>query len=64
MKRMLIWLRLLTKRLYKKPVFLVILVLIPLLTFSYRVVAEQESGMVTVALAGNQDMMEDLQEYV
>lgn len=62
MKRMLIWLRLLTKRLYKKPVFLVILVLIPLLTFSYRVVAEQESGMVTVALAGNQDMMEDLQD--
>lgn len=60
MKRLLIWLRLLTKRLYKKPLFLAILVLIPLLTFSYRQVAKQDSGMVTVALAGNRAILEDL----
>ena len=51
MKRMLVWLYLLTKRLYKKPVFLAILVLIPLLTVGYRAVTNQESGMITVALA-------------
>ena len=67
MKRMGLWFWLLTKRLYKKPVFLAILVLIPLLTLCYRAAAQQESSMVTVALAREGDsalaerVMEDLQ---
>lgn len=38
------------KRLYKKPTFLVLLLLIPILTFGYRAAAQGESGMLTVAL--------------
>lgn len=51
MKKMLLWLWLLTKRLYKKPTFLVILLLIPLLSFGYGAMTEGDSGMLTVALA-------------
>ena len=53
--KVLLWLWLLTKRLYKKPTFLVILVLIPLLVLGYSAVAEQDSGMVVIALAGPED---------
>lgn len=42
---------LLTKRLYKKPAFLTILILIPVLTLCYRAAAGGESGMMTIALA-------------
>ena len=41
----------LTKRLYKKPAFLTILLLIPVLTLCYRAAAGGESGMMTIALA-------------
>lgn len=51
MKKMLLWLWLLTKRLYKKPTFLVILLLIPLLSFGYGAMTEGDSGMLTVVLA-------------
>lgn len=51
MKKVGIWLWLLTKRLYKKPAFLAILVLIPVLTFCYRAATQADSGMMTVALA-------------
>ena len=54
-KRMLLWFRMLTKRLYKKPTFLAILVLIPLLVFGYGMVAEEDSGVATVALYGNEE---------
>lgn len=66
MKRVWMWWAKLTKRLYKKPTFLLILVLIPLLTVGYSVLAQEESGMMTVALAREDDdpvavaVMEDL----
>ena len=45
-----IWFCMLTKRLYKKPSFLLILLMIPLLVFAYGRVAQEESGILTVAL--------------
>lgn len=51
MKKALLWLWMLTKRLYKKPTFLVILVLIPVLVLCYSASAGEDSGMLTVALA-------------
>ncbi len=42
---------LLTKRLYRKPLFLAIVLLIPLLTFGYSAIAKADSGIMTVALA-------------
>lgn len=52
MKKYLLWLWLLTKRLYKKPTFLAILVLIPLLVLGYSAVNEQDSGAFVIALSG------------
>lgn len=54
MKKIFIWLWLLTKRLYKKPTFLVILLLIPLLSFGYGAMTEGDSGMLTVVLAAEE----------
>lgn len=51
MKKLLIWFWLLTKRLYKKPAFLAILVLIPVLTFCYQASTQAESGVMTIAIA-------------
>lgn len=69
MKKMFIWLWLFTKRLYKKPTFLVLLALIPLLVLGYSTVARQDSGVVSIALASydNEDrltnaIMDDLGE--
>lgn len=45
------WFLLLNKRLYKKATFLLILLLIPALVFGYRALAQEESGVLTVALA-------------
>lgn len=42
---------LLTKRLYRKPLFLAIALLIPLLTFGYSATSKADSGFMTVALA-------------
>lgn len=50
-KHGLIWLWLMTKRLYKKPTFLVLLLLIPALVLGYGTVAQQDSGVVRIALA-------------
>ena len=50
-KHGLIWLWLMTKRLYKKPTFLVLLLLIPALVLGYGAVAQQDSGVVRIALA-------------
>lgn len=66
-KKTFLWFWLLTKRLYKKPTFLAILVLIPLLVLGYSTVAKEDSGMVTIALAGHGDLLtesifDDLQE--
>lgn len=45
------WLYFLTKRLLKKPAFLAVLVLLPLLTLLYTNAAQDDSGVVTIALA-------------
>ena len=45
------WLLLLNKRLYKKLTFLLILVLIPVLVLGYGSAAQEESGILTIALA-------------
>ncbi len=50
-KRILTWALLLNKRLFKKPGFLVILLLIPALVFGVNLMAQEDSGAVTVALA-------------
>lgn len=51
LKKAWLWFRILCKRLYKKPVFLVLLALIPLLTWGYSRAAGEDSGMMTVLLA-------------
>lgn len=51
MKRGILWLGLLGKRLAKKPGFLAIALLIPLLTGLYAAAASQDQGILTVALA-------------
>ena len=48
--RGLVWIYLLTKRLLKKPLFLLTLALIPIMTFAMSVFAEEESSIVRVGL--------------
>lgn len=55
LKKAALWMWMLTKRLYKKPTFLAILVLIPLLTMGYSAIVKGESGVATVALYGESD---------
>lgn len=50
MRRFPVYLWLLTKRLYKKPAFLGLLLLIPLLVLCFGTAAKQESGVVRIAL--------------
>lgn len=49
--KLVLWLGMLSKRLYKKATFLAILLLIPLLVLGYRAASQGDSGMLTVALA-------------
>lgn len=49
-KTALLWLWLLSKRLYRRPVFVVMLVLIPALTLGYTTINTEDSGMVTIAV--------------
>ena len=51
MKKALLWLWMLTKRLYKKATFVVILVLIPVLVLGYGLTTQEDSGIISVALA-------------
>ena len=51
MKKAFYWFFLLNKRLYKKPVFVIILALIPVLVFSFGTAARGESGFIRIALA-------------
>lgn len=64
MKRILRWGALLWKRLYKKLTFVLLLVMIPVLVFGYGQTAEEESGLVTVALASRTEQVEDLTRRV
>lgn len=45
------WCLLFLKRLYHKPIFLALLLLIPLLTFGYSSLSREDSGILTVAVA-------------
>ena len=54
-QKALMWLWLLTKRLYKRPAFLVILMLIPALVLGYTAMTRDDSGVVTVALAQEEE---------
>lgn len=54
-KSTLTWFALMSKRLYKKASFLLILALIPTLVIGYGVIADDDSGIVTVALAKEAD---------
>lgn len=51
MRKPTLWLWLLWKRLCKRPVFLVLLILIPTLVWGYTSAARQDSGVLTVILA-------------
>ncbi len=51
MKRLAMWFFLLSKRLYKKATFLIILALIPLMILGLGIVAKEDSGFITIALA-------------
>lgn len=51
LKFLLIWLLMLTKRLYKKPAFWAILIIIPIVIFAYGLTAQEDSGMITVVLS-------------
>lgn len=63
-RRALCWLGLLLKRLYKKLTFVLLLVLIPVLVFGYGQTAQEESGIVTIALASRSEQVEDLTQKV
>lgn len=60
--KLLLWFWLLTKRLYKKPTFLVILALIPLTVLFYSLASKEESGVLTVALVGQEQICAELEE--
>ena len=56
LRDLLLWLLLLTKRLYKKPAFWAILIIIPVVIFAYGLIAQEDSGMITIVLsAENRD---------
>jgi len=55
MKTFLLWLWMLTKRLYKKPLFPILLLALPLTTLLYREAAKTPGGAVTVALTQEAD---------
>lgn len=59
-KKGMLWLYLLTKRLYKKPTFLVILVLIPMLVMCYAGMTQGESGILTIALYGEDALSREI----
>ena len=46
-----IWFFMLSKRLYKKPSFLLILLLIPVTVFAYGRVAQEDSDILTIVIA-------------
>lgn len=52
--KLLLWFAMLSKRLYKKPTFLVIMVLIPVLVLGYTSISGGESGVITVGLASQE----------
>lgn len=53
--KLLLWFAMLSKRLYKKPTFLILMVLIPLLVVGYTAISGGESGVLTIGLACEKD---------
>ena len=64
LRRILRWGFLLWKRLYKKITFLLLLLSIPLLVMGYGSVSQEESGVVTVALATQGEQVDALTRQV
>lgn len=58
------WGLLLWKRLYKKVSFVVLLLLIPVLVFGYGRVSQEDSGLITVALASEAAPVEPLTQAI
>ncbi len=54
MRKLFTWFVLLNKRLLKKPAYLAILILIPLLTLLFQAAAQENSGVLSVVLASQQ----------
>lgn len=50
MKKLFLWAAMLSKRLYKKPSFLAILILIPILVLGYSAISAGQSGVLTIGL--------------
>jgi len=63
-KRLPRWGLLLWKRLYKKVSFLLLLLLIPALVLGYGTTAEEESGLITVALASEVTPVEPMTQQI
>lgn len=51
MKKLLLWFVMLSKRLYKKPTFLILMLLIPSLVLGYTALSAGDSGVITIGLA-------------
>ena len=54
-RKLLLWFAMLSKRLYKKPTFLALMLLIPVLVFGYTAITGGESGVITIGLARESD---------
>ena len=52
LRRFFLWYWLMTKRLLKKPSYLILLLAVPVLTVAMTLAAQKDTGLVTVALAG------------
>ncbi len=55
LRRFCLWYWLMTKRLVKKPSYLVLLLAVPVLTVALTVAAREDTGLITVALAGGEN---------
>lgn len=54
LRRFFLWYWLMTKRLLKKPSYLVLLLAVPVLTAAMTLAAQKDAGLITVALAGGE----------
>ena len=64
LNRILQWGIMLWKRLYKKATFLLLMLIIPFLVIAYNTTAQEDSGVITVALAHRGDEMEPLTRQI
>ena len=60
LNRILQWGIMLWKRLYKKATFLLLMLIIPFLVIAYNTTAQEDSGVITVALAHRGDKIDPL----